>query len=398
MGEISIFDLFVAYVPDIMRSAGMSWAQSKRFIDRTTPFDERWDIFAAWYPHFQAHSYCQAVVIALRELYQLREVSKEEFLRISNILGNEDHSSLYRDLFARYGIEKALTFIAYDDTRAFEHHPLLTPVPSLHDIMIHSFLDIKRLEAATGMDIVYLSDVCSALDALFADYHKQGIKNIKFANGNRRVLNFQACTFEQAERTFNAIMDIRITGEHYNGVQAFPRLPDEQILTLDNYLTPYMVSLAQKYNMNVIFHISTHVWNLNSVEPCRAQHLEWLIRKFPKVRFVLLHCSMPFIDEAVLLARNFPNVYLNMTWCHIIDRLQTMELIKKCATTLPLNKIHAFGGDYSYPHTAIGHLMLAKDNLYQALCELIDRQMITQDQAYYIVRAWLYDNPVHFYW
>jgi predicted TIM-barrel fold metal-dependent hydrolase len=150
--------------------------------------------------------------------------------------------------------------------------------------------------------------------------------------------------------------------------------------------------------MNVIFHISTHVWNLNSVEPCHAKHLEWLIRRFPKVRFVLLHCSLPFIDEAMVLARHFPNVYLNMTWCHIIDRLQTIDLIKRCATTLPLNKVHAFGGDYSCPHCAVGHLAIARDNLYQGLDELIGRRMLSQAQAERIVRLWLYDNPKGFYW
>jgi hypothetical protein len=64
---------------------------------------------------------------------------------------------------------------------------------------------------------------------------------------------------------------------------------------------------------------------------------------------------------------------------------------------LPLNKIHAFGGDYMYPQQIYGNMIFTKENLYLALNEMIKKGRVTQEDAKSIAYKWLYTNPKSFY-
>ena len=149
--------------------------------------------------------------------------------------------------------------------------------------------------------------------------------------------------------------------------------------------------------MNVIFHCGIAAWNRNYVKYSHTSGMEWLFTTFPEVNFVILHAGYPFFDEAVLLAKYYPNVYLNMTWDHIIDREKSVNIMKTYVEMLPANKIHAFGGDYFYPQQIAGHLKFAKENIYFAFNELIKKGVINSDDAKKVICDWLYANPKAFY-
>ncbi|MDK1032013.1 MAG: hypothetical protein QGD94_08415, partial [Planctomycetia bacterium] len=67
-------------------------------------------------------------------------------------------------------------------------------------------------------------------------------------------------------------------------------------------------------------------------------------------------------------------------------------------TSVPHSKIHGFGGDYGdAPHYSAAHLEIARDNIAEALAEMIDRQWIDLGEAKQIAADWLFNNPNRFF-
>jgi hypothetical protein len=104
------------------------------------------------------------------------------------------------------------------------------------------------------------------------------------------------------------------------------------------------------------------------------------------------------MGDVLFLAKNYPNVALNLCWVFIIDPLYAQEMIQRAIVTLPQSKIHAFGGDYEdIPEFAAGHLRLAREVLCAALCERVESGWLDEDAALDIARAYLFDNPNAFF-
>ena len=113
--------------------------------------------------------------------------------------------------------------------------------------------------------------------------------------------------------------------------------------------------------------------------------------------FTLLHCGYPYIDDALLLAKYYPNVHLNLTWVHILDRIKAVELMRRMVELLPVNKVEGFGGDYCCLALTAEHLRIARENIARALSLYVDEGEMSLDEAADIARAWLHDNAADHY-
>lgn len=154
-----------------------------------------------------------------------------------------------------------------------------------------------------------------------------------------------------------------------------------------------MVTLAGQYGMNVFFHCGIHAWNGNDPDAAKVSGLRTLIALHPHVRFTLLHAGYPYVDDALLLAKYYPNVTLNLTWLPVLDRPAAVSLIRRMIELLPVNKVEGFGGDYCTLSLAAEHLRMGKETLAEALSFCVDRGEMTLDEAIGIIRAWLFENP-----
>jgi hypothetical protein len=65
---------------------------------------------------------------------------------------------------------------------------------------------------------------------------------------------------------------------------------------------------------------------------------------------------------------------------------------------VPVNKIIAFGGDYSKPvENVYGHLVMARENISEVLGNRIEEGLLTENEAVGIAKRWFYDNPKELY-
>ncbi len=399
--KIDIFNLFVPYIVDNLESAGMTTEEMMVMKNGQAGFKDRWEAFNKYYPDIQNSTYVLALQASLEEQCQFKNFGLEECFRISGLLTNDFSSKGFMQKFMdKNNIESMLTYrsCSLDEVRRSYGKNRISVVPTVSEICVRDTKSLGNIAKAMDVTIRNLDDLLSGMDQLFREYASLGIKNIKFGSAYNRVLNFKQRTRKEAEASFDQIMQRPFENLYAQPFKFYVKTLSDYHLPLDDFLTSYMVSLAEKYHMNVIFHVGLAAWNYNSVENSHSCGLEWLIKTFPKVNMVLLHCGFPFFEEAVLLCKYYPNVYLNMTWDHIIDREKSIQLTKTCIEMLPTNKVHAFGGDYLFPQQICGNLLFTKENICRAFSEMIRAGSLTEEGAKRIALDWFYENPKKFYY
>jgi hypothetical protein len=389
---LDFFDLLVPYVVDNLTNAGMSVAEWAFLANRANAFDARWELLARFLDDVRDTTYFRVLTRTLRDQFGFTDFTRESALEVGRRLTASNTEGLYARTMDQEHIESTLTFVGWDGLAQF-HDPRVHPIPTVSDLCPRSVLDIERISAVAGVPVTGFDSLLGALSALFDSYKGMDVKAVKFGSAYRRKLDFRAVTREEAESVFVRILSEKLMGDSRIIGSRSTVMPLDDVRPLDDYLTDRMVDLAQERGMPVFFHVGIHAWNQNSVEAVRASYLEGLIRRHPEAVFILLHCGMPFVDEATLLCRYFPNVHLNMTWTHIIDTAQARLCVRKFVEMLPANRIQGFGGDYVFPQQIHGHLAFAKENIALGLWSLVEENELDADRAVGIARKWLYENP-----
>jgi len=390
--KMGFFDYFVPYICDNLLTAGMKSENWAALANRNLPFDERWNIFEPFLEDIKHTTYFKALMKTFRDCYGMKEITKEEAVRVTANLNEEIKPGYFKEINNRNNVEKVLSFVSWHMPHIAEDDQM-APVPTTSDISIRSLTNIKALAEYTGINIYSFETLLDAVKALIDSYNKKGYRAIKFGSAYRRKLDFEPVTSYEAEKVLNLILSEKVNGDTKMCGSPTAMLTQEQAKPLDDYLTSYMAGLAGERKMSVFFHAGIHAWNENNVEAIHVACLESLIRRHPKTNFILLHCGMPFIDDAIMLAKYFNNVHLNMTWCYIIDKEQSKLCIRKFIELLPISKISAFGGDYSNPQQVYGHLEYAIDVISEVLWDLVEKGEMTEEEALIIAKKWFYDNP-----
>lgn len=389
---IDFFDFLVPYICDNLLTAGATTEQWVLIQSKHRPFEERWGVFEMYIEDIRHTTYFKALWRTLHDCYSMTEMSLEEAERVSRILQDENKHGLYRKIFDQNNIESTLSFVPWNSLESGQDENLY-PVPTVSDISIRSRDDISMIEKATGVTISNFDALLLAIHKLFDHYAKSNVMGIKFGSAYRRKLDFDVVSRQEAEDVFLKVIAEKVNGDSKMCGMPSGRLMLSEVKSLDDFLTDFMTGIAAEKGMPVFFHVGIHAWNENSVESIHASYLETLIRRHPEATFILLHCGMPFIDDAIILCKYFRNVSLNMTWCHIIDREQSRLCVRKFIELLPISKITGFGGDYIYPQQVYGHLQFAIENIATALWELVEQNEMSEKDALSIARKWFYENP-----
>lgn len=394
--QLDFFSLLVPYVCDTLQTAGMSGEEWAMLCDGSRSIAQRFEIFARYVPLIRFTTSFTVLDRTLRGRYGLREYTAQEAERILPAIQKDFSPQALSQFQQEYNIQSILTFLPFDC-----HHILgnssMTAVPTVSDIQFKSRKTLTQLEEVTKCPIHSFDGLLQAIDRLFEDYHAAGIRAVKFGSAYRRRLDYRLTTRAQAEQCFVAYLREKPYGDTVTCGAVPGGAGEEQLRPLDDYLAFYMVGKAEQYGMKVFFHCGLHAWNQNDPGAAQVGGLRELISLHPNVSFTLLHCGYPYIEDALLLARYYPNVWLNLTWIHILDRVKTVELIRRILQLLPINKIEGFGGDYGCPALSAAHLEIAQENLALAFADCVHDGIMTIEEAEEVARAWLWDNPAAHY-
>ncbi len=355
------------------------------------------DLFRLAYEKTKHTTYAKPLQIVLRDLYGLEPTMSDEMIERFGRMRLEKEDGYYEMTIKKCNIKASIVHLkgpAYDITPFTDMVSGIKPkAPGcFYTIPISPYCDpisgddIRLRSEPIGREVKVLDDYIEAIDKYIADSVSSGAVAFKDYSAYYRALDYSAKDKESACLAFE-----RMLASPAQEAQISDRI------TLGNYLTDYVYSLAGKYRLPVQIHTGHLAGLFNDIRRSNAAGLIEMFQKHQSTRFSLLHANWPYMEEALFLGKSFPNVTIDLCWTQIIESEYSMEFLKRALRVMPHSHIFAFGGDTRQPEWIYAHLEISKDNVAHALADLIDSGELSMQDARQIALDIFYNNPNEYF-
>lgn len=386
-------DLFFHYGITALKSAGLSDPDADTLFANTTAHAKKWALFAPFFEKAKNSAYIKAPLLAIRDIYGLDRVDQDSMAELTRLMGEKIKPGFYRKVLQEKARIPVCLVNCFDRDENGSRYParlwgdteLLRP-----DLFGDIFLfpnQREMVERLTGQDCGSLSGWLKAIDIYFAQNARQCV-SIKIAHAYSGRLNFaDDISFAQADQVYNAV-----TAGKSSSYEAGRPLVD--------YLFHVIVQKALEYKMPLKFHTGLYsAANTMNFPAMRynIQDLASLSIKYPGCPIIAMHTAYPYQDELVLAIRQITNLYADMSWSWLVDPYAARKFLQSALTAAPVNKVMAFGGDYSFPENTYGSLVLTKMFMAEALDWLIGLGYFSSKEATKMAKYLLYENAVELY-
>jgi predicted TIM-barrel fold metal-dependent hydrolase len=112
-------------------------------------------------------------------------------------------------------------------------------------------------------------------------------------------------------------------------------------------------------------------------------------------KIVLVHAGYPFLSEAAFLTSVLPNVYLDLSVLIPLGQTNPHRLAQ-ILETAPLTKV-MYASDVHLPEMYWLSAKIGKSMLSQALSQIVNVGVLTEDEAHKAAQRILKDNAKEFY-
>jgi len=368
--DYNFFHLMIPYIVYDLYSARMPQKWLHRGPVGEAEVDQCWrDVEPLW-RYVKYGSYARSMLRALKEFWGIGDITASNYREIGDLLNATRQPGHYRKvLVEKCGIEWVLNQVgAYTHEQPFMKGAFVLE-PWLSGRAMSAFVEENGREAT-------LDDYCRFVAAEIRRAKEHGAIQVKFdvSHGFRRPLDQERAVAE------------------FERLKSEPASPPGGALM--HYVSDQMLSALAEIDMPAAVH--TGVWH--DIRDQSPEHLYSVVPQHPGVTFDVYHMGIPYVHECGFLAKNYPNVYLNLCWSHIVAPEMIVRTIAEMLDYVPANKVFGFGGDFLYvPEQTWGALQVAKDNLVEAFAHKIERGVMDIDSAHEILRLWLYENPARVY-
>ncbi|RKY03476.1 hypothetical protein DRP77_06030 [Candidatus Poribacteria bacterium] len=357
----------------------MNRGQVREFLlDTSKPVEERFEVLYRYLPYVRHSSYARAMWIALKEIYGYDDITPQNYLEITEKMREMNRPGIYEEVLVKKGrIKFALTQAGRTDYE----NPFMVPVLPMGYLtqFPRGRRDVEERGAKLGMTINTLDD--------YIEYCGERIRRWR---DEERVVGLKTVSVPYRE----APSDSEARGL-FAKLMGHGRLEGGESAALEAYLRDKVLEICGREGFVVAVH--SGVWDdFRNLDP---RHSIPLFIRFPDTKFDLYHMGMPWVRDVVFIGGNWHNVYINWCWSHIVSYYMAQSGILEYLDYVPVNKIIAFGGDYSAPclEKVIGHLRMAQENIATALARAVRDGRMSVDQAIEAARMWFWDNPVRIY-
>ena len=380
------FTLFSHYCKDDLTAAGLPAQGLQKLLGKGS-VEEKWQIFAPCYDHMADGAYAHCAHLAMQRFYGMERLdSLADAQALTDRIRAANRPGLYRKV-----LKDACNIVTCMNFAGPETDEFVTPVTFVtHLAEISNITAIEGVARQVGRPLPTLPRYVQALGDVLDKLKKSGSKGIKFHFAYMRPIRFLAVPAADAERIFNRIAD-----EGYGW--RYGALGYEEARPLQDYLVRRLVELAGDLELTVVFHCGIQAGSNMRLENSRPGGLADLLGRYSHVRFNLLHAGLPWMDEAAIMAKQFPNLYLDMGWTHGISPELATRAVRAYVDMVPRNKVLGFGGDYCVVEKVYGHLVLARENIAGALAEKVADGALSEARARKWARAMLHDNAIEAY-
>ncbi|MGC8601457.1 MAG: amidohydrolase family protein [Thermoprotei archaeon] len=357
-------------------SAGLSPEDLAKLRDASRPWGDRWQLFEQFWDYAKTTGYGQAIKIAIRDLYGIEDITKDTYPKLAEMMKQASVKGFYKSVLEKANIEKVILDHG-EDIRSIESFDRSTFGGVIRfESLVHvkSLSELRRASLRMGTPIHSLSDYESA----FRKYVRQVLPG--FAGVKTSILAYEYSlkidyvTFSDAEYALKAIVE---GNGHEMARDRQPSL--NELKPLHDYMFRVLLDEVGKSGKPIQIHTGIQEDGpggdppVNALQNSNPTLLVNLFREFPEVKFILFHASYPYSREAGVLAKQWPNVYLDMCWVSEINPKAYEDVLSEWLELVPNNKIMAFGGDYIFIEGTYGASRVARRGVARVVQEKVDR-------------------------
>lgn len=381
-GNIDFGRLFVHYASSDLVSAGMPQSDMAAVQDPNSPLTvrDKWRLLKPYYQLARNTGYCECIRIGIRDLYGIEDLTDDTVEPLSEKMNAVSRETWTREVFDRANIDLALEHGAYQQA---VHTRDARPDLFIYD-MVDGFsgFNVAALSEDTGIDVYNLDDYLGIIDWYFDTYSGQS-SAFKIPRAYDRTLFFDEVPSHDARRIFGNLL---------NSTNGLP--PRDEMQALEDFVIHHCIRKAGECDLPVKFHTGLQEGNCNDIRNSRAGLLINLFMKYPKTRFDIYHISWPYTEELINVCKNFANVYIDFCWAWIFNPPAARRYLSDMLETVPLNKIHGFGGDFIFVEGTYAHSQIARREIARVLTEKVQEGRFTEDFASYAAHRLLRENAL----
>lgn len=386
-----IFYLFKNYPRHDLISAGLQKKDEEYIFNDKNPLEERWNKFDPYWKKTRNTAYSQVILIAAKNLFGVDDLNENTYKKLNKKVVESNHKGWYSYVLKeKSGIDISILDPpdVYLELDSIINEEFFVRVKRFDNFIRFPINKINYIEEQTNEKIETLDDYLNALDIEFQNAIKvDKIVGIKSALAYRRSLFHEDIPRPEAEKIFNKILSSE-------------KLDPEELKKIEDFMMFRVIGKAEEYNLPIQIHTGILAGNnrSNPIENTNATLLINLFLKFPKARFVIFHGSYPYMAELGVLAKNFPNVYIDMCWMYIISPEASRTYLEEWLLTVPSSKIMAFGGDMSASVEGVyGHVVIARKIITEVLTGMVEKEYYTEQEAIKIAKMILRENAIEVY-
>jgi predicted TIM-barrel fold metal-dependent hydrolase len=377
-------------------SAGLPRSDYDTIMTSRLPILQKWALVEPYWEASRYTGYGRALEVAVRGLYGIPGISRGTIEELNQrFLASLAPGHFRRVLKDKCRIEKSLLCVEtleerFDPLVERSVHcdrELFVPVYIVNNLVFpESWAQIERVQRESGVSITSFAAWLEATEAVIERACTLGSPILKNSLAYVRSLYYARAARAEAEEAFNSVF----------ATKHFPEWHPKPVLTgkaFQDFMFHFILSIANRNHLVMQIHTGIQEGSGNLLSNSNPEHLSNLFLEYPEVDFDLFHIGYPYQNVASVLAKNFPNVHLDMCWAHIVSPNASVLALEEWIDTVPLNKISAFGGDYLFVDGVYGHQHLARADVARALAAKVEEGVFDADKAMEVARMFLYDNP-----
>jgi uncharacterized protein len=378
-GKLDFTSLFRHYAKEDLISASNNKGLVELIYNSDFSLEDRWQILEPLYKAMGSTGYGRVPLIAARDLYGVSEINASTIELLSKKIRQASKKGLYNDILK----ERAKIDVSIQDMGHQKFNPNYYRHVERFDqyAMVSSISEIKDMGKLHNLSVNSLLDYQKVLRKVFLRGFDSDMVGVKIALAYKRNLKFENVSKERAERIFSKLTT-------NSPVDA------EETKALQDYLLHRILDLVDEFDLPVQIHTGLHAGNGNDITNSKPTHLVNLFMEYPGIDFLLFHGGYPYGGELGTLAKNFPNVYIDMCWTYVISPSYSERYLHEWIETIPANKILGFGGDYSFVEAVYAHSVMARQIITKVLTAKVRDQYLTEKEASNIARMILRENAM----
>jgi uncharacterized protein len=380
--DIDFTYLFSHYAKEDLISASNNKGLVEIIYNTDFPLSDRWELFEPYYNAMRSTGYGRVPLIIARDLYGISEINESTIKELSAKIRNASKPGFYEYVLKdKAKIDLSIQDMGHQnyDKNFYRHVERFSQFA-----LVSSGSEIRNFGEQYNTPINSIKDYLKLLRMVFVKGVNSGMVGVKTGAAYLRILKFENVSKERGEEVFKSLL---------NNSQ----VSTEDIKAVQDFLMHRMLDLVDEFDLPIQIHTGLQAGNGNIITNSNPTHLANLFMEYPDIDFILFHGGYPYGGELGTLAKNFPNVFIDMCWTYVISPSYSERYLHEWIETIPSNKIMGFGGDYSFVEAVYAHSVMARQTIANVLIEKVRTRYLSENEAIEIAKMILRENALRIF-